>query len=212
VLEYSLPGALVPGEHVSAWLRVENVGQRAWSPGQVIIRAIADDPNTVAALGTASWLAYDIPARLEREVASGEVATFQFEIAGAPDAFEGDKARFVVSVLGEGPMMCPEPDAGIEIATIRLIPTSSQAPAEDASDSGVDEEMPDSQGESSQEGGDDPVQDDSSREGEDGTSTGEEGCASAGASRVASTGSGGALAMFVLALLLGSRGRRRRRH
>ncbi len=212
VLEYSLPGALVPGEHVSAWLRVENVGQRAWSPGQVIIRAIADDPNTVAALGTASWLAYDIPARLEREVASGEVATFQFEIAGAPDAFEGDKARFVVSVLGEGPMMCPEPDAGIEIATIRLIPTSSQAPAEDASDSGVDEEMPDSQGESSQEGGDDPVQDDSSREGEDGTSMGEEGCASAGASRVASTGSGGALAMFVLALLLGSRGRRRRRH
>lgn len=212
VLEYALPGALVPGEHVTAWLRVENVGRLAWEPGQVIIRALADDPNTVAAMGTAAWLAYDIPARLEREVMPGEVATFQFEIAGAPDAFEGDKARFVVSVLGGGPMMCPEPDASIEIATIRLIPSSTQAPGDDASagDSPSEEDVPASQGSGSsqEEEAGEPAKEGGAQEDEESTSANEEGCSSAGITR--SPSSGGLLFLVMITMLLGLRRRRQR--
>ena len=123
ILEYALPGAMAPDEVVTAWIRVENVGERAWEPGRVIVRAMASKPELIGALSAPSWLAYDIPARLEQRVASGEVATFAFDVKGAPELFEGETATLAVSVLGDGPMMCPEPDTSIEVATLHLAPT-----------------------------------------------------------------------------------------
>lgn len=102
----------------------------------------------VVAMGIAVWLVYDISARFEREVMPGEVVMFQFEIVGALDVFEGDKACFVVSVFGGGLMMCSESDVFIEIVMIRLIPSSTQASGDDASagDSLSEEDVSVSQG------------------------------------------------------------------
>lgn len=152
VTEFALPGAMRAGERVSAWVRVQNVGQEAWLPEQVVLRAMADDPNVIAALGTPSWLAYDIPARLDHEVAPGEIATFQFDVTGAAEDFAGDQIRFTVSVLGQGPVMCPNPDVSLALTPLYLsgpsspepdgdggfAPTPAQAPDDSAATSSAD--------------------------------------------------------------------------
>lgn len=138
VKERSLPNALIPGERATAWFRVENTGAQAWEPGEVIVRATSQDPKAVASLITETWAAHDIPARLEQRVEPGEVATFAFGLETNTDAFEGAQIDFVVSVLGVGPMMCPDPGVQLEVASLRIVPNTPKPPVQGEPQNGAD--------------------------------------------------------------------------
>jgi MYXO-CTERM domain-containing protein len=120
LVEASYPGTLAVGEKASAWVDFRNVGKVTWSKGAVQLAApetSETEPSPYFQLG--SWVSWDVPASLDKDVAPGEVGRFSFDMTGPDAAGTVIKEAFQLRLPDGSLLGCPSPEITTSIEIVK---------------------------------------------------------------------------------------------
>ena len=115
LVDASFPGALRPGEEAAVWATFLNAGTVPWEQGEVWLVPLSALDGEVSPLQhPEAWIAWDVLASVQQDVAPGEKGTIEGRVL-APEAAGQEVAEtFQLSVAGD-PIRCPVTEVEIAV-------------------------------------------------------------------------------------------------
>jgi len=111
----SFPTVLAAGAEATVWADFRNVGVLAWPAGEVWLTLADDEPGPSPLHVPDSWAAWDVPAKLCRDVPPGGIGRLQFRVrAPEPPGRELRTALVLRTPAGE-PIRCPSPSLDLAV-------------------------------------------------------------------------------------------------
>ncbi|MBM4354343.1 MAG: hypothetical protein FJ109_11205, partial [Deltaproteobacteria bacterium] len=116
VEDCSFPMVLAPGEVAQGWVEYRNMGAQHWERGQVWLKAEGSEAGSPSAVGVPEeWPAWDVAAKVDSDVAPGELARLRFAVsAPAATGDLGDQHFVLLTPAGQA-MRCPEPGFALSL-------------------------------------------------------------------------------------------------
>ena len=116
LIDSSSPRALRVGEHATVWAEFRNDGAQSWAKDGIWLAAAGDSDAGVSGLfSEGSWPAWNVAAKLDHDVAPGEVTRFSFDVTSSAAVSVKLDDRFTLQVAGGADIACPSPDLSTAI-------------------------------------------------------------------------------------------------
>jgi MYXO-CTERM domain-containing protein len=115
LFDLSVPSYLDPGERSTAWAGFVNVGTHGWPRGQVLLVAsLAQDNQGSQLYDETSWPAWDVAARLDRDVQPGESGYLTWMVRAPLERGEAVE-QFRLAAPDGTPMQCPATTVALDV-------------------------------------------------------------------------------------------------
>jgi hypothetical protein len=135
LVDWSYPNALREGERTRVWAAFRNQGTEPWSAAEIVLGTVP--PERASALWAESWLAFDVPARIEQAVAPGGFGGVEFEVA-MTEAAAGVPETFGLRAPDGAPFGCAEAALELDLALERSERVTAPSAATPSSSSDED--------------------------------------------------------------------------